>query len=66
VDLKRKLKKALLQMLAANEASSDAKTESSRRSAEHQRQVAKVRYQKAETKLKRAKRMKQYRDAGLL
>lgn len=66
MNLRTRLKKAVVSMLTADAAVAAAKTDSSRRFAQHRSEVAKAAFMKAQTKLKRAQRMKQYREAGLI
>lgn len=65
MDLRRKLKKALAVVTAADRALGTAKSESARRHAESVRLVARSRFNKASKKLKRASRQKQLRSLGL-
>lgn len=66
MNLGRKLTKAFAELLAASKEVDSAKTESSRKYAEHIREVARVRFDKAHKRVKRERRQKQLRDLGLM
>ena len=62
MNLGRKLRHAIAQLLVAD---SQANSEAAGRVAEHNRTAARANFEKAQKRLKRARRQKQLRDLGL-
>ena len=65
MNLGQRLRSAVAKLLAADNHASVVQTEAARRVAEHNREVARAKFEKAEKKFKRAKRQKQLKDLGL-
>jgi hypothetical protein len=65
MNLGLQLKKALLNLLKDDKAVESAKTESRRKQALHALTVSRANFEKAQKRVKRAKRQKALRDLGL-
>ena len=65
MNLGRKLRTTIANLLVSDQHVNAAQTEAVRRVAEHNREVARATFEKAQKKFKRAKRQKQLRDLGL-
>jgi len=64
-NLGRKLRTAIANLLVSDQHANAAQTDAVRRVAEHNRAVARANVEKAQKRVKRAKRQKQLRDLGL-
>ena len=65
MSLGRKLSRAIVNLLVSDQHVNAAQSEAVRRVAEHNRAVARANFEKAEKRVKRARRHKQLRDLGL-
>ena len=65
MNLGRKLRHAIAQLLVADSQATVANSEAAGRVAEHNRVVARANFEKAQKRVKRARRQRQLRDLGL-